>query len=127
MTFDSKNVLLDSKRRPLRIDQGGALSRRAQGGLKGAAFGNEVGELESLRGGKATRVAKRIFKNVSEEDLEVGTQKLKKLNLKKLRALIDEYAPESEREDLYNTLLARRAYILKRVLRETYERIYIKR
>jgi hypothetical protein len=123
-TFDSKNIMLDKARRPLRIDQGGALSRRAQGGLKGAGWGNDVGELESLRGSKATRMAQKVFQAVSDSDLKAGADKLRHLNTDKLRALIDEYAPDNEKDSLYDILIARRDYILKAIQERQFESIH---
>jgi hypothetical protein len=112
-SFDSKNILLDKDKRALRIDQGGALSRRAQGAPKGSAFGETVGEIDSLRGDRATTMARKTFKKVNSDSIKNGLKKLRDLDISKLKELIDEYAPEDEKESLYITLLKRRDYILK--------------
>lgn len=46
---------------PVRIDNGGALTYRAQGGLKGAAFGAKVGELESMRNAAMNKTSAEVF------------------------------------------------------------------
>lgn len=43
------NVRIDPNGRLIRVDNGGALRYRAQGGQKGAAFGEEVIEIDTLR------------------------------------------------------------------------------
>lgn len=48
--YKNDNILIGSNDNKLyRIDNGGALRFRAQGGAKGSAFGGEVGELETLK------------------------------------------------------------------------------
>jgi hypothetical protein len=112
--FYSKNILFDKDHKPLRIDQGGALTRRARGELKGKAFGNKVLELESLRDNRATKMARDAFSKVGKADLLIGLKKLENLDINKLKDLIDEYAPDKEKKSIYNTLINRRNYILSR-------------
>jgi hypothetical protein len=110
--FYSKNVLLDKNNRALRIDQGGSLTRRAQGGLKGSSFNDIVSEIESLRSSKATSMNRNLFNKINKKDIQTGLQKLKNLDITKLKELIDEYAPENEKEFIYKTLINRRNYLL---------------
>jgi hypothetical protein len=110
--FYSKNVLLDKNNRALRIDQGGSLTRRAQGGLKGSSFNDIVSEIESLRSSKATSMNRNLFNKINEKDIQTGLQKLKNLDITKLKKLINEYAPEDEKELIYKTLINRRNYLL---------------
>jgi hypothetical protein len=113
-SFDSKNILLDKDKKPLRIDQGGALTKRAQGQPKGPAFGQEVGEIDTLRDrGIATDVAYKTFKNVGKSDIENGVRKLKALDMSELKDTIFDYMEDDdEAKYIYDTLSERRDYIL---------------
>ena len=57
------NVRLGEDGRIYRLDNGGALRFRARGALKGDAFGDEVGELDSLR------KMNKIFSDISDEEI----------------------------------------------------------
>jgi len=47
--YQNDNILIDSAGRVVRVDNGGSLRFRAQGGLKGHSFGSKVDEIDSLR------------------------------------------------------------------------------
>lgn len=59
--LDLDNVLVDSGGRAWRVDNGGSLRFRAQGAPKGAAFGNQPGELFTLRNPAKNANTARIF------------------------------------------------------------------
>jgi hypothetical protein len=99
----------------VRLDPGGALRFRAQGGAKGSAFGNQVGELESLRA-RTNPAAASVFKFVTEADMEAGTRRILELPEAKIRELVDQFGPldAKERQALFDTLLARRQDLAQR-------------
>jgi hypothetical protein len=66
-SFD--NLVLGPKG-AVRIDMGGSLRYRAQGTAKGASFGNEVGEFETLRNGSNPQAAAAFAKLVPKEVFE---------------------------------------------------------
>jgi uncharacterized protein len=53
-----------------RIDNGGALRYRAQGGLKGDKFGNSVGEVLSLRNSITNPSSASVFANITDEEIK---------------------------------------------------------
>lgn len=55
--------------RLLRIDNGGALRYRAQGKLKGDAFGPQVGEIETLRDPQVNPQAAKVFGPLTEAEI----------------------------------------------------------
>jgi hypothetical protein len=113
--FGSRNILLDKEHNPIRIDQGGALSRRAQGARKGSAFGNDVIEVDTFRNPNiANEFTFKLFKNINNEDITRGMLKLINLDIPKLKELIDEYAPDDEKESLFTILLKRRDYLINK-------------
>jgi SPP1 gp7 family putative phage head morphogenesis protein len=67
--FDNIMLVPGSKSKVWRIDQGGTLSYRAQGAPKGAAFGDEVLELTSLRDADANSFSARLFSEITDEDI----------------------------------------------------------
>jgi hypothetical protein len=68
------NILLKpgSKTQIYRIDQGGALIFRAQGGAKNLT--REVTELKTLRDPGMNRASAELFKHVTDEEIAVGIQ-----------------------------------------------------
>ena len=65
MTQD--NIMIKDGK-PFRIDNGGALSYRAQGGLKGSAFTEEVKELQSMRDG-TNPVTAAVYKGLNDKEV----------------------------------------------------------
>ena len=60
--------LLQKGGRAVRIDVGGSLRFRAQGGVKGQAFGKTVDEFDTLRNSKINPQAAKIFKSIKQGD-----------------------------------------------------------
>lgn len=82
MTQD--NIMIQNGK-PFRIDNGGALAYRAQGGLKGGAFTHEVNELESMRNGSKNPSTAKVYKSLTNKDIvnqikEVTGNKMKILD-----------------------------------------------
>lgn len=109
------NLLLKGGR-AFRVDTGGALRFRAQGGLKGAAFGDEVLELDTLRNAATNRQAAAVFGQLTQSQLEDGVRRVLALPEQRIRDLVEEFGPmdAGERSKLVATLLARREDLAKR-------------
>ncbi|MGD9599916.1 MAG: phage minor head protein [Steroidobacteraceae bacterium] len=86
------NLLLKGSR-AFRVDTGGALRYRAQGGLKGSAFGDDVPELESLRDPSLNRQAQAVFGNLTAEQLEAGAVRVLSVTPAQIRELVRAYGP----------------------------------
>jgi len=102
--------------RAVRVDTGGALRYRAQGGSKGAAWGDTVSEIDSLRDPGTNPQAAAVFGQVSRDDLVAGARKVLAIDEDQIRRLVDAYGPPSaaERDALVATLRARQADIRRR-------------
>jgi hypothetical protein len=97
------------------LDPGGSLIFRAQGTLKGSAFGNTVGEWDTLRH-PSNHQAHRIFGSASKEALKASAAKVASIPNDTVRALVMEHGPgtEQQRKDLAEKLIARKRDIGKR-------------
>ncbi len=113
MSYDN-TVLIGG--RALRIDVGGSLRYRAVGGLKGKAFGNTVGELDSLRDPSLNRTSYEVFKNITNDQIEAGVVKVLRTKDDDIRAIVEKYGPldDLEREELIDKMIARKADLAKR-------------
>jgi len=109
------NLLLKGSR-AFRVDTGGALRYRAQGGLKGAAFGKDVPELESLRDPSLNRQAQSVFGNLTADQLEAGAVRALSVTPEQIREVVRVYGPTDPgiADDLVATLLARQEAIARR-------------
>lgn len=108
--------LLQQGNRAIRIDVGGSLRFRAQGGMKGSAFGREVTELQSMRDGRSNSQAAAVFKYVKKGDLENGVRKVLSISDNQIRDLVKEYGPfnKKEADDLAEILIARKNDLAKK-------------
>lgn len=113
LSFD--NLLLRGAQ-AVRVDTGGALRYRAQGGMKGAAWSSEVVELDSLRNPQINGQAARVFGNVSREELVDGARLVLSVSEDDIRDLVRRYGPtdQAEADKLVSTLLARQSDIARR-------------
>lgn len=109
------NLLLKGGR-AVRVDTGGALRYRAQGTAKGAAWGDSVTEIDSLRNAGTNPQAAAVFGDISQEALVAGARQVLSVDAAQIRALVDAYGPTTtrERDALVKRLLARQADIAKR-------------
>lgn len=104
--------------RAVRVDTGGALLYRAQGGLKGAAFGNTVDELNSLRDAKVNAKAASVFGSIEKSVVEAAAKKLAALPDDTIVAVVMDSGPGDliQRKALAQKLLKRKQDIIERVL-----------
>jgi len=100
------NVFVDKEGTSWRIDNGGALTYRAQGEPKGGAFGNKVMELETMRSGKKAAI---FGENVMPKEDELdGAVRVLAISPEEIDDLVSERGlPQS----LADTLKSRRRYI----------------
>lgn len=100
-----------------RIDAGGALRYRAQGGLKGSnLFGSTVLELDSLRNPSINPQASSVFKHVTEDDIIAGVRKIAAITDREIEHVVRKYGPtdRATQDDLIAILKARRDDLVKR-------------
>ena len=104
-----------------RVDTGGGLLYRAQGAAKGDAFGNTVGEIDSLRDPKTNPQAAKIFKHVTKAQLTDGAEAVAAITDKQIRDLVFEYGPgtDSDKAALADKMIARRDDIAAKLLSPT--------
>lgn len=108
--YDNLQIGADGK--AIRVDAGGSLHYRAQGGKK--AFGDNVIELDSLRDHKINPQAASVFANLTDADITASAAKLAKLQDASIKILVNTYGPgdQAAKEALANTLIARKNDIL---------------
>jgi len=109
------NLLLRGSR-AMRVDTGGALRYRAQGSLKGSAWGDTVTELESLRDASLNRQSAQVFGRLTDQQIEDGVVTVLRVKDRDIEALVDELGPRDARERaaLAERLIARKADLAKR-------------
>lgn len=96
----------------VRVDAGGSLEYRAQGGKK--SFGNVVTELDSLRDKAINPQAAKVFGHLSNADITAGVAKVLKVSDAQIHALVNTYGPgtAADKKALAETLIARKADLL---------------
>lgn len=73
---------------PTALDLGGALAFRAQGAPKGAAFGDKVTELETMRDPKTSPDAAKVFGGMSPDELKESAQRVTSIPDEDVRRVI---------------------------------------
>lgn len=107
LAFDN---LLTLGARAVRVDTGGALRYRAQGGLKGAVFGRKVAEIESLRDPSLNRQAQQVFGRLTAAEIEDSVVRVLSVPDEQIRAVLAKFGPEdaATRAELADLLIARK-------------------
>lgn len=108
--MDGDNLLTDSDGNAVRVDQGGALTTRAQGEPKGSRFGNEVTETTKLR------EKNEVFSRVSPADMRNGLDSLESISESDIARIVRENSTGDTEADnqLIKTLIARRSDLLSK-------------
>lgn len=111
------NLLVGPDGAAIRIDVGGSLLYRAQGSPKGHAFGDKVGEINSLRDPKNHWPAS-VFGNMPESAIVAGVKRLATLPDSEIRGLVEAYGPggKAGRARLADRLIARKNDLISRFL-----------
>lgn len=106
-TFD--NLLLRGTQ-AFRVDTGGALRFRAQGTLKGQAWGDTVPEMQSLRNRGDAPQAAQVFGKMTDADIERSVAKVLAIDDSTIDRLVADFGPRdpSTRAELAARLKARR-------------------
>lgn len=112
LSFDN-TVLVGG--RAMRIDVGGSLRYRAQGGLKGSAFGRSVTEIDTLRDGTNPQ-ARAVFGHLTPAEIERSVEKVLAVSDADVRALVNQFGPIDpvERAQLADLLIERKRDLAKR-------------
>ena len=97
-----------------RIDVGGSLLFRAQGGLKGSAFADTVDELATLLDKGKNAKSASVFGKITPAQLEAGVQRILAISDDQIRAMVTAYGPPKYQADLVKKLIARRNDLAKR-------------
>jgi hypothetical protein len=110
------NMLLKDGK-AVRVDVGGSLIYRAQGGKKGDAFGESVTELDTLLDPVKNSNSAAVFGKITPADLNAGGAVLAKMHPNQIDKLCRTFGPGTrvEQEALAAKLVARRAFILKKL------------
>lgn len=112
MGYDNMLVL---NGRAFRVDTGGALRFRAQGGLKGDAFGTSVDEIESLRQ-PSNKQAASVFAGIPPLQLEASVVRVLEIPEREIRKAVEQLGPldAAERALLADKLIARQRDLARR-------------
>lgn len=107
------NLLAKDGARAVRIDVGGSLRFRAQGGMKGDKFGKVVEELDTLLDPQTNPKTAAVFKGITQDSLDAGARKVLMVSDDTIRELVEKFGPydAKERAKLVETLIARKEYI----------------
>lgn len=112
-SFDN---LLIKGGKAIRVDTGGALRFRAQGGPKGDAFGDVVTELDSLRNPGTNAQSAAVFGNMKDEDLISSIDRVLAIDDNAVKKLVEHYGPKDDaaRAELHRKLIARKNDLAKK-------------
>lgn len=98
----------------MRVDAGGSLEYRAQGGKK--SFGASVLEIDSLRDAKINPQSAKVFGKLTDADITASVAKVLKVSDAQIHAMVNTYGPGSaaDKKKLAETLIARKADLLSK-------------
>lgn len=108
LNFDN---IVSAGGRPARIDAGGSLLYRAQGGEKGSAFGPQVLEWDTFTDPESTFSSAALFDTITSEEIVRSAERVKAITPAKIRQMVKAHGlPPS----LADTLIERRKDLLSR-------------
>lgn len=112
MGYDNLQVGADGK--AVRVDAGGSLQYRAQGGKK--VFGDNVIEIDSLRDPKLNPQAAAVFGSMTDADITASVAKVVALSDQTIKSLVATYGPgdAANRKLIADTLIARKANLAQK-------------
>lgn len=110
MGYDNLQIGADGK--AVRVDAGGSLNYRAQGGKK--QFGNSVIEIDSMRDSEVNPQAASVFGLMTVADITASVSKVVALKDDDIKSLVDSYAggTPASKNALYDILIARKNDLL---------------
>lgn len=106
------NLQLDAHGQAVRVDAGGSLEYRAQGGKK--AFGETVPEIDTLRDPKINPQSAQVFGHLSAADITASVAKVAEVPDDAIYDLVMEFGPGNmaDKAHLIDTLIARKQDLL---------------
>jgi hypothetical protein len=110
------NVGVNKAGTVIRVDQGGTLEYRAQGGKKQEGFTAEVGEYTSLRDPAKNAAAANIFKSMTPAELAASAKLLESIPNQLIYQRVEEAGLDKVK--IGNTLLNRKFDVLEKVKAE---------
>ncbi len=107
------NIIFNDRNKPVRIDLGGALLFRAQGGHKGNQFGNTPMELVTMLSRKEN-TSSHAFRKIERNDIRMGIAAIERIPDDRIKALCAEHGPGnySERIELGKRLISRKHWLV---------------
>lgn len=110
------NLLTTKDGKALRVDVGGALVYRAQGGKKGDAFGNTVPEVDSLRNAATNANTASVFGGMDKRALNHSIAKVLEMPDDVIAQAVEKFGPgtAAEKKALAEKLIQRKAYLAKK-------------
>lgn len=110
------NMPVDKDGKAIRIDVGGSLLYRAQGGPKGDAFGTTVPEVDTLRDAAKNPVTASIFGSMNERDLNRSVANVLSIPDDVIETACMKFGPgdDAAKKELAKKLIARKKYLAKR-------------
>ena len=110
LAFD--NLQLDAHGQAVRVDAGGSLEYRAQGGKK--AFGELVSEIDTLRDPKINPQSAQVFGHLTAADITASVAKVAEVPDDAIYDLVMEFGPGNmaDKAHLIDTLIARKQDLL---------------
>ncbi len=97
---------------PYRIDTGGSLQYRAQGGTKGSLFGGSVGELDSFLDSQINSSSSKVFAGITLEEKKVGAERIAAISNLQIRDMVESAGLSPSVADI---LIVRRSDILSKL------------
>lgn len=112
---DWNQAIIDGKMTT--VDPGGSMIFRAQGGPKGAAWGDSVGEWDSMRHG-TNPTANKAYGGMTSKELRASVLKVAAVPDSEIDDLVEAHGPgnDTQRKELAARLKARKRDLVKRAM-----------
>ena len=119
--MEADNIVMGPDGVAYRIDPGGALTFRAQGGEKDFS-GTKVDELRTFLDGNINPSSAEVFAGLKQEHKEAGAKKLAQIDNKQIAQIVDATDMTAEEKTFFKDRLAgRRNIIVKEILGEDFQ------
>lgn len=112
LAFD--NLMIGPDGKAVRVDVGGSLLYRAQGGEKGDQFSDTVPELLTLLDPVKNGNSASVFSGVTQADMRAGAHQLAKMHPNQIIKMCQTFGPGDSQQQmaLANKLIARRKFLI---------------
>lgn len=110
-----ENLTVDKDGKVRRTNLNGALAYRANGVAKGAAFGDTVNEIDTLRNPSLNPTSSKVFADVTDEDIRKGVAKIEAMSPKMIDFIISHSGLTGpSAKSMSDTLKARRQDLINK-------------